>query len=295
MERAKAQAEPLSTETVTELDTVWSDSEVEGAIICSETNRHETLVLAGAAAGKHLFVEKPLAVGSGDAYSMADAIEQAGVLFQTGYFQRGNPIHQFLREQIKEGNFGKITRIRHSFCHSGSLRGLFDTEWRWMADPAQAGGGGFADLGTHSLDILLWLMGASTSVTADIEVATGRYGDCDEYGEGLLKFENGAIGSLAAGWVDVAHPIRLILSGTEGHAYVANGELYFQTENVSGADGEAVWTDLPEAWPHAFELYLDALEGKDVPLVGAREAAERSAVMEALYEGARTKQWVTPR
>ncbi len=294
-ERAERQAEALSTETVTDLDTVWSDSEVEGAIICSETNRHETLVLAGAAAGKHLFVEKPLAVGSGDAYSMADAIEQAGVLFQTGYFMRGDPIHQFLREQIREGNFGKITRIRHSNCHSGSLRGLFDTEWRWMADPAQAGGGGFADLGTHSLDILLWLMGTSTSVTADIEVATGRYGDCDEYGEGLLKFENGAIGSLAAGWVDVAHPIKLILSGTEGHAYVVNGELYFQTENVPGADGEAAWTDLPEAWPHAFELYLDALESKDVPLVGPREAAERSAVMEALYEGSRTKKWVTPR
>ena len=129
LERAKGQAEALSTETVTDLDRVWSDSEVEGAIICSETNHHETLVLAGAAAGKHLFVEKPLAIGSGDAYNMADAIEQAGVLFQTGYFQRGNPIHQFVREQIKEGNFGKITRIRHSNCHSGSLRGLFDAEW----------------------------------------------------------------------------------------------------------------------------------------------------------------------
>jgi predicted dehydrogenase len=294
-ERARQQAEALSAQTVVDADTVWADPEVGGAIICSETNRHAPLVLNGASAKKHLFVEKPLGITSEDAYRMADAIEQAGVLFQTGYFMRGDPIHRFLREQIKQGSFGKITRIRHSNCHSGSLRGLFDTDYAWMADPAQAGGGGYADLGTHSLDILLWLMGNVTSATADIGVATGRYGDCDEYGEGLLQFENGAIGSLAAGWVDVAHPIRLVLSGTEGHAYVANGELYYKSEHVPGADGEAAWTELPPAWPHAFELFLDALTGKDVPLVRAREAAVRTAVMEALYAGAKTKQWVVPR
>jgi predicted dehydrogenase len=137
-------------------------------------------------------------------------------------------------------------------------------------------------------------MGKATRVTADIDVATGRYGDCDEYGEGLLKFEDGAVGSLAAGWVDVAHPVDLILSGTEGHAYAANGQLFYKSAHVEGADGETAWTDLPEEWPHAFELFLDALNGKDASLVGAREAAERSAVMEAFYQGARTQTWVTP-
>jgi predicted dehydrogenase len=294
--RAKRQAETLSAQTVTELDKVWSDGEIAGAIICSETDRHEMLVLAGAAAKKHLFVEKPLGIGAADAYRMADAIERAGVLFQTGYFMRGDPIHLFLREQINKGHLGKITRFRHTNCHSGSLQGWFDTDWRWMADPEQAGCGAFGDLGTHSLDILLWLMGDVERVTADVDVAIGRYDETDEYGEGLLKFENGTIGSLAAGWVDVAHPVNLILSGIQGHAYVANGELYFQSEHVPGADGQAPWTDLPQAWPHAFELFLDAVTGGEkVPLVGAREAAVRSAVMEALYESARTKRWVTPR
>jgi len=294
-DRAKKQADALATQTVVEVSEIWSDSEIEGAIICSETNRHEPLVLAGADANKHLFVEKPLGMGADDAYRMADAIEQAGVIFQTGYFKRGLPIHLFLRGQIGRGSFGQITRIRHTNCHAGSLKGLFDTEWRWMADPQRAGYGAFGDLGTHSLDILLWLMGNVISVTADIEVATGRYGDCDEYGEGLLKFESGAIGSLAAGWVDVADPVSLILSGTEGHAYVVNGELYFQSEHVAGADGKAPWAKLPEAQPHAIELFLDALGEKDVPLVGVREAAVRSAVMEALYQSARTRQWVTPK
>ena len=293
-DRAQKWARELSAQRADRVEQIWADAEIEGVVVCSETNRHEALVLAGAASGKHLFVEKPLGMGAEDAYRMADALERAGVIFQTGYFMRGWPVHQFLRAQIQQGNFGKITRVRHTNCHSGSHRGLFDTEWRWMADPTQAGGGAFGDLGTHSLDILLWLMGSVAAVTANVDVATGRYGDCDEYGEGLLKFANGAIGSVAAGWVDVAHPVNLILSGTEGHAYVAEKQLYFQSDRVAGADGKEPWTDLPEAWPHAFELFLDALAGQDVPLVGPREAATRSAVMEALYRGATTKRWVVP-
>ena len=301
--RSSKQAEALASRAVADVGEIWADPAVEGVIVCSETNRHEGLVLAGAAAGKHLFVEKPLGLGAEDAYAMADAIERAGVLFQTGYFMRGSPIHQFLREQIGAGSFGKITRFRHTNCHAGSLLGWFDpgttpglrAGWLWMTDPVQAGCGGFGDLGTHSLDILLWLMGDVNSVTASIHVATGRYGDCDEFGEGLLEFQNGVVGSLAAGWVDVAHPVSLILSGTEGHAHVVDSKLYFKSSRVAGAEGKEPWEKLPEAWPHAFELFLDALGGKNVPLVSPREAAVRSAVMEAFYQGARTQSWVAPK
>lgn len=294
-QRAQRWAGELGCPAFSEIDRIWADNEIRAVVVGAETNRHEPLVLAGAAAGKHLFVEKPLGLGAQDAYRMARAIESAGVLFQTGYFLRGDPIHQFLREQLSAGSFGRVTRYRHTNCHSGSLRGIFDTEYRWMADPAQAGCGGFGDLGTHALDIMMWLMGEPTRVTATMGVATARYGDCDEYGEGLLEFANGVAGSLAAGWVDIAHPINLILSGTEGHAYVLNGQLYVESTHIPGADGKTPWTDLPAAWPHAFELFLDAVGGKEgVPLVSAREAAARSAVMEAMYTAAKRHTWEQP-
>ena len=293
-ERAAKWAQELKSSTVADVERIWADPTLSAVVICSETDRHQPLVLAGAQAQKHLFVEKPLGIGAADAEAMAAAITKAGVLFQTGYFQRGNPVHLFLREQIQQGHFGKITRIRHSNCHSGSLGGWFDTDWRWMADLQQAGVGGFGDLGTHSLDILMWLMGDVARVTASIGVATGRYGDCDEYGEGLIEFANGAVGTLAAGWVDVQHPVNVIVSGTEGHAYVCNDQLFFKSSHVEGADGKEPWTALPTAWPHAFELFLDAVVGKtDVSLVSPAEAAARSTVMAALYQGAQEKRWVT--
>ena len=292
-ERAARRAAELNAPVAASLDEIWQNPNIQAAVICTETDRHQAVVTAGAQAGKHLFVEKPLGLGASDSAAMAEAIQQAGVLFQTGYFMRGNPIHRFVKAQIEAGAFGKVTRIRMSNCHSGSLGGWFDTEWRWMADPAQSGVGGFGDLGTHVLDIMLWLMGSVERVTADIGVVTGRYGDCDEYGEGLLKFTNGATGSLAAGWVDVANPVTLIVSGTEGHAHVVNGQLFFQSKHVEGADGKAPWTALPEAWPHAFDLFLDAIVGQSgAPLVSVQEAAYRSAVMEALYQSAKERRWI---
>ncbi len=72
-----------------------------------------------------------------------------------------------------------------------------------MADPEIAGVGAFGDLGTHKLDILMWLLGEIESVTADIKSVTGRYGDCNETGEAMIRFKHGIIGTLAAGWVDM--------------------------------------------------------------------------------------------
>ncbi len=279
-----------------DLAQIWQDKSIAAVVIASETDRHAELVKAAAKAKKHMFVEKPLGMGAKDSAAMAAAIEKAGVLFQTGYFMRSSPVHQFLREHIQKGTFGRITRVRGSNCHSGALGGWFDTEWRWMADPKIAGCGAFGDLGTHSLDILMWLMGEVAEVAAALDNGSARYPGCDELGEGLLRFKDGTIGTLAAAWDDVANPVSLLVSGTEGHAVVVNGQLFFQTKKVDGADGKTAWTQLPAALPHAFELFLDAVGGKTgLPLVTAREAAARSSVMEALYKAAATRKWVTPK
>ena len=291
--RAERRAAELGAAAVATPEAIWEDAGIPAVIICSETDRHEPLVLAAAAAGKHLFVEKPLGLGHADAARMADAIDAAGVIFQTGYFMRGQPVHQFLREQIRLGNFGQITRVRHSNCHSGSLGRWFDTEWLWMTDLVQAGVGAFGDLGTHSLDILMWLMGDVARVTATMDTAVANYGPTDEFGEGLMVFANGVVGTLAAGWVDVQNPVTALVSGTEGHAYVCEDKVYFKSSRVEGADGKTPWTELPAAWPHAFELFLDAVTGGATDrLVTAQEAAARSTVMEAMYAAARDVAWV---
>jgi predicted dehydrogenase len=171
----------------------------------------------------------------------------------------------------------------------------FDTDYRWMADPKIAGVGAFGDLGTHVLDILMWIFGDVNSITAEIKVVAGNYGDCDESGEALMSFKSGIIGTLAAGWVDLANPVTFLISGTEGFAYVDQGRLFFASKNVPGADGREPWTDLPPRVPLPMEQFVDAIGGKTgMPLVTPQEAAARVSVMEAAYKGSHAHAWVSP-
>ena len=233
----------VGARTAPSVGEILADPEVKGVLILSETNRHRELVLAAATAGKHMFVEKPLGVTGAESRAMAEAIEKAGVLFTTGYFMRTDPKILFLREQVAKGAFGRVTHAAAWNCHSGSLGGWFDEKpgnvaetWRWMADPKIAGVGAFGDLGTHSLDILMWLLGPVESTTAEVRVITGRYGDCDETGTAMLKMKDGVVATLVAGWVDVANPVTLQIAGTEGHAVIVAGPAVLRVEEGAGIE-----------------------------------------------------------
>lgn len=290
--RAEKRAQQLDSKVTKTVGDVWSDPAVDGVVICSETNRHHELVLAAAQARKHMFVEKPLGINARESFEMARAITDAKLYFTTGYFMRTDPKHLYLRDQVAQGNFGKITRARGSNCHSGSLGGWFDTEWRWMANPKIAGVGAFGDLGTHKLDILMWLLGDITSATASIKTVTGRYEDCDECGEGLMEFKNGTSATLAAGWVDIADPVQLLISGTEGHAVIFNDQLFYESKKA-GVSAKAPVTNLPPGPKAPLHQFVEAVAGEsNQPLVTPAEAAARVAAMEAMYKGANAGKWV---
>lgn len=285
-ERAARNAEKLST-TVQSLEELAADPAVDGYVVCSETNRHLDLVKALVGAGKPIFVEKPMGPDGATSEAILAEFEKAGVLFHTGYFMRGVPNVQTLKKKVEEGAFGQITRVRGSVCHSGALGGWFDGEWRWMADRSQAGVGAYGDLGTHALDILMWLFGDVEAATGAMALGTARYEGCEETGEAILKFKSGVIGTLTAAWDDVTNPAMIQVSGTKGFALLGDDL------KIAGPDGKlsAVEALEPQV-PSGFGAFLDHLEGKPVTLVTAKEAAARDRVMSAIYRGAETQTWV---
>ena len=275
---------------VADIETILADAEVTSVVICSETRLHVALVERAARAGKNLFVEKPLATSDAAATAMERAIEAAGVIFQTGFFMRGNAANQFIKTEVEAGHLGTITRMRYTNCHQGALDGWFDGEWKWITDKNEAGGGGFADLGAHALDIVLWCLsptcGPVVKTCATLGNATGRYGDLsqiDEWGVGLVTFESGAVAVVEAGWVDPKYSAPIEVHGTQGQILVHDGKVFYYSEHVEGADGSE-WTDLPEKKVSGFSAFWDKLAGQDVALVSAQEAAQESRVMAALYK-----------
>jgi hypothetical protein len=88
--------------------------------------------------------------------------------------------------------------------------------------------------------------------------------------------------------------VQLLISGTEGHAAVVDNHLYYRSKHVPEADSKEPYTKLPPASKPPMHQFLDALAGaKDQPLVTPQEAAARVVVMEAMYEGARDRKWVS--
>jgi predicted dehydrogenase len=293
-ERGAQRASELPGATfVADPQAIFDDPEITSVVVCAETHRHRDLVTQAAQAGKHLFVEKPLGMGAADSQAMADAITAAGVTFQTGFFMRGSGISQFIKREVQAGHLGKITRARYSNAHQAALDGWFDTDWRWLADPAQAGGGALLDMGAHVLDQIVDIFpqteGEVVSIAAALGNRGGRYGgEIDEYGVGLLQFASGAIAELEASWVDPVLRSPLEVFGTEGQIQVKDGQVYYFSRHIEGADGKTPVTDLPPNAPHAFDLFWDALLGKPlpIPLVPVSEAALGSALMERLYQAA---------
>ncbi len=272
---------------------ILSDPRITSVVVCSETVYHRDLVVAAARAGKHIFCEKPLGLGRADAEAMAQAIREAGVLFQTGFFLRGDPVHQFIRREVQAGHLGKLTRVRYTNCHQAALDGWFDTDYRWLTDPTLAGGGAMLDLGAHVLDIILHTYpqteGEIVGTHAFVGNRGGRYGtEIDEYGTGILQFQSGLIAELEASWVDPTLRAPIEVHGTDGEIMAQNGTVTYHSKHGNGYAEPAVVSDLPPAAPHAFELFWDAVLGQPLPLslVSVDEAAQGSRIMEDLYASA---------
>ncbi len=185
--------------------------------INAPSDAHKEIALEAAAAGKHIFCEKPLALTLADAREMLAAAEQAGVKHMIGFNYRFAPAVQLAKKLVSEGRLGRIYHFRAWFLQDWLVDPEFPLVWRLTREVA--GSGSHGDLGAHLIDLAHFLIGDMTEVVGMSDTfvrerplpasmtglsatgsSDGAKGEVtvDDATLFLARFENGALGSFEA-------------------------------------------------------------------------------------------------
>jgi predicted dehydrogenase len=167
---------------------------------------HAEPSIAAAAAGKHVFCEKPLARTAAEAKSMLDAVQKAGVQHMVAFNYRFVPAIVQARRLIESGKLGRIFHFRAVYLQEWIIDPTFPKIWR--LDAAAAGSGALGDLGAHVIDLARFLVAEPTRIMAMTKTfiperplpdgsGMGKV-DVDDAFISLMEFENGAIGTIEA-------------------------------------------------------------------------------------------------
>lgn len=264
------------------LDAMLSDPEVEGVLIATSHQSHRTLVEEAAAAGKHIFVEKPLTTTLTDGRACVDAAKRAGVILQVGHQRRRTAANRRIKEMLDNGELGDVeTVIAHQSVPNGFK--MPETAWRW--DPEQSPLGGMTSLGVHKIDTMHYLVGPIARVSAFTRA--GRNDPIDEATVLAIEFESGALATLTTSfYTPVANDISVF--GTLGAAYntVGGAKLAIQMRDEPGPRP----LDLPEIDPVVDELvgFAKAIRGEGPVEPDGEAGLAVVAVLEAAVESSRT-------
>lgn len=143
---------------------VLADPEVEVVSICAPNFLHAEMAIAAAAAGKHVWIEKPAGRGAAETQAIADAAHAAGVVTSVGFNYRNAPAIEHARAIVAAGDLGRITNVRGAFFADYSSEPNGALSWRFTR--ALAGSGVLGDLMGHLIDLVHHLLGPVAEVTA---------------------------------------------------------------------------------------------------------------------------------
>jgi predicted dehydrogenase len=155
---------------------VLAREDLDAVVLCTPNHLHEEQAVAGLEAGKHVFLERPVALSSAGARRVLDAARASGRSLVVGLPHRFRPEASALRSYVAGGQLGRISSVRGIWLNrrTPSLRPT------WRQSRAQAGGGALMDLGLPTLDLCLWLVGyprirrvVCTTSSADLDVEDG--------------------------------------------------------------------------------------------------------------------------
>ncbi|QJW38607.1 Gfo/Idh/MocA family oxidoreductase [Cellulosimicrobium protaetiae] len=289
-------------------DDVVRHEDVDVVAVCTPSGSHARLALAALEAGKHVVVEKPLALTVGDALRVERVARERGLLVSMVSQRRFEPQHQALRRALDDGALGRLRLVATHVPWYRDDDYYAAAPWR---SSTRQGGGSLMNQGVHNVDLLRWLCGPVESVTAQAGTLARAVGPgpvaADDTAEdttvATLRLASGALGVVTTTTATPpGFPATLALHGSHGSVELAQDEvLRWDVPGVAapGSGGSAGGAADPLAIGHAghraqWERVLAALDGAAPPPVGAADAVETVRLLCAIREAAATGRAVRP-
>jgi predicted dehydrogenase len=194
---------------------VLRDPAIEAIINTTPNNVHLETTAAAAQAGKHVFLDKPIANTVREGQAIADACRKGGVVLALGYQRRRESHFRWIKSEIDAGRFGKLVQAE---CNISRDRlGRFDlSSWRYTA--AGMPGGVMLQIGIHYVDVLEFLMGPVKAVSAQLAQLV-LPGDNPDVANMILQHQNGALSNLTASYASASEFYMMNVYGKEASAY----------------------------------------------------------------------------
>ena len=273
--------------TITDL---LGDGDVDAVYVATPPHLHRQHTIQCAKAGKHVLCEKPMAVNAQECREMTKVCNDNKVKLAVAYYRRFYPKIRKIKEVLEEGALGRIgiVRMQNTFLHN-SPYSMPPREWSMVQEIG--GGGCLVDAGSHRLDLLAYLMGGTTQVSAFTDTSASRY-EVEDSASLIMKFENGARGLVNFNWNVRNETDDLEIHGDKG--WIVASPL--DEERLYIYEGDEVHEHkLPRCEiPHlpVIENFVKSINGESEVFIPGEEGIKASQIIDAAYESSRTERVV---
>ena len=281
----------------TDADELIHSDDVDAVYVATPAGSHCDYALRVAAAGKSCYVEKPMARSHAECQRMIEAFKLAGVPLYVGFYRRALPRFLKVKELLDEGTLGTITAVSYRLSAGRHRKAYADGQVEWRLTAEQGGGGLLLDLGSHTLDILDFLLGPIEAVAGDAARRVPVF-DVEDSVAMQFRFASGVLGTAMWNFASAVGEDIIEITGSDGRVTIST----FETEPIRlrTASGEQTF-DIPNP-PHVhqplIQTIVDELQGKGTcPSTGesgARTAWVMDAALKGYYGGRDDAFWSRP-
>jgi predicted dehydrogenase len=279
-EKREAFAKKYGCRAARSYEEILGDRSIEGIINTTPNSVHRETTIAAARAGKHTFLDKPIANTIDDARALTEACRNAKVVLALGYQRRRESQFRWIKQRI--GEFGKLVNAEANI--SRDRLGKIDlSSWRYTAEGMP--GGVMLQIGIHYTDVLEYLIGP-------IKAVSGRFerlvlpGDNPDVASLVLEHENGALSTLNASYASASEYYLMNIYGKEASAYYdLHQGLRFLKRGSSASEAVAVRKNDPIV--EELEEFAAAARGEAEPEMDGERGTASLAVLLAGIKSAR--------